>query len=82
MAIKEERYTTQEAAEILRLSVHTVRDKVRRGDFGPVYNFGRSYLISESQLEKFMEDRTSNHGRGLLEIDFKQMKRPKRAAKL
>lgn len=46
--------TPQEVAEILRVSVYTVRRWIKEGDL-PAYKVGRSWRIEEDELGRWME---------------------------
>lgn len=47
-------YSSSELAEILHLSIHTVRHKIARGDFGDTLNTGRIRLVSQQNFEQYI----------------------------
>ena len=51
-------YTVQEVAEILHKKPCTVREMVKRGEFGDTYNDGRQHLIYENELADHMARKT------------------------
>lgn len=51
-------YTVQEVAEILHKQPCTVRDMLKRGEFGDTYNDGRQHLIYESELKAHLSRKT------------------------
>ena len=51
-------YTTDEVAEICRVTVWTVREWIKAGTLAATKR-GRSYLISEFDLKRYLE---SKHG--------------------
>jgi len=54
--MNEKLYTTDEVAEICRVSTHTVRRWLREGVIEAARP-GRAYLISESTLKKHLEEK-------------------------
>ena len=51
-------YTAREVGEILHRKPCTIRDMIRRGEFGETYNDGREHLIYESELKAHMSRKT------------------------
>lgn len=52
--IKDELYTPEELADILKISKYTVYEMIKRGDL-PAHRIGRSLRISDQQLERFLK---------------------------
>lgn len=50
-------YTVPQVAERLHVHPHTVRAWIKAGDIGRV-TIGRYHYVSESQLERFIGERT------------------------
>lgn len=46
--------TPQEVAELLRVSVYTVRRWIKEGDL-PAYKVGRSWRIDQEELERWLD---------------------------
>jgi excisionase family DNA binding protein len=53
MVIRETFLTAREVAEILKLNILTVYDYIRTGQL-PAVKFGRTYRITEDDLEMFI----------------------------
>jgi putative molybdopterin biosynthesis protein len=51
--------TPQEVSELLRVSVYTVRRWIKQGDL-PAYRVGRSWRISASALDEWLEQHQSD----------------------
>jgi excisionase family DNA binding protein len=49
-------YTTRQVAKFLHKDIHTIRRYVREGKFPGTVYFGKSYLIPENSLVKFLHN--------------------------
>ncbi len=45
--------TVEEVAQYLRVSIHTVREMIKRGDL-PAVKVGKAYRIKQNEVEKFV----------------------------
>jgi putative molybdopterin biosynthesis protein len=51
--------TPQEASELLRVSVYTVRRWIKEGDL-PAYRVGRGWRISKAEMGRWLEQNQSS----------------------
>ena len=56
--LKDELYTPEELADLLKISKYTVYDMIKRGDL-PAHRIGRSLRISTQQLDRFLKKQGS-----------------------
>ena len=75
-------YTPQEIADILHQSIWTVRDKILRGDFGETLNTGKTHLVSQEGLDRYITERTGLPCGRAIRVAFGRKKCQPKAAKL
>lgn len=59
MQVYPERMTTKEAAEYLRMSKYTLREKASLGEI-PSAKIGRKYLFRKATLDSWLEEQERN----------------------
>lgn len=75
-------YTPQEIADILHQSIWTIRDKILRGDFGDTLNTGKTHLVTQEGLDRYIKAHTGSASGRVVQVSFVRKKRLPKAAKL